>query len=235
MSFSDKDIHLVDILGIFSASNKHSRNWGKIYSLSQQYILNVLLSRYQSSTAKEFQSLTFDAFFCFFCPSRMNSQVEKAIKVLQKIKPESTQDLIEKKQNIWVQFTVKKMNDKQKIKPILIPLAEPLQEYNICLFTKDPQHDYKQYASNNVKVMGITKLKQKYATFEQKRLLLKSYDLFLCDSRIVEFMPKLLGKHFFAKKKHPIVIDFSKNVESQIENVKNSTVLHLTKGVSTYV
>ena len=165
----------------------------------------------------------------------MNSQVEKAIKVLQKIKPESTQDLIEKKPNIWVQFTVKKMNDKQKIKPILIPLSEPLQEYNICLFTKDPQHDYKQYASNNVKVMGITKLKQKYATFEQKRLLLKSHDLFLCDSRIVEFMPKLLGKHFFAKKKHPIVIDFTKHVESQIENVKNSTVLHLTKGVSTYV
>jgi hypothetical protein len=44
------------------------------------------------------------------------------------------------------------------------------------------------------KVIGISKLRTKYESFESKRELCKLYDLFLADDRIIPSLPKLIGE-----------------------------------------
>ena len=60
------------------------------------------------------------------------------------------------------------------------------------------------------KVIGISKLKANYHSYEEKRRLAASYDLFAADARIIPILPKLLGKSFFKKKKQPIPVDLTK-------------------------
>jgi hypothetical protein len=80
----------------------------------------------------------------------------------------------------------------------------------VCLFVKDHDGTGHKEAKARVrsiensgvqKVIGLTKLKANYFTFEQKRKLCDSYELFLADDRILPSLPKLLGKSFFKKKK----------------------------------
>eukprot|EP01048_Picozoa_sp_COSAG05_P024606 COSAG05_NODE_5864_length_1070_cov_1.369722_1_plen_85_part_00 len=52
-----------------------------------------------------------------------------------------------------------------------------------------------------VKVIGLTKLRDNYKTFEAKRNLCDSYDLFMIDRRVLPMASKLLGNSFFRKKK----------------------------------
>ena len=51
-------------------------------------------------------------------------------------------------------------------------------------------------------MIGISKLREKYKAYEQKRQLCDLYDVFVADERIVPALPKLLGKTFFEKKKY---------------------------------
>jgi hypothetical protein len=44
------------------------------------------------------------------------------------------------------------------------------------------------------KVIGLSKLRTKYESFESKRELCKLYDLFLADDRILPSLPKLIGE-----------------------------------------
>lgn len=160
-------------------------------------------------------------------------QIEKAVKCLYKIEQQKNELLPET--NIFCSFTLIEMMDKLRIKPILIPIQNAINSNaKICFFSKDPQQDFKpKFKALGIKVIGVKKLQQKYKAFEQKRELLKSFDLFICDSRIIDLLPKLLGKTFFQKKKHPIPIDMTKNLELEITKIKSGTVLHLNKGVCT--
>jgi len=56
--------------------------------------------------------------------------------------------------------------------------------------------------------------------------------LFFTDYRIERMLPKLLGKSFYSKKKHPVSIDFKKDIEKQIVSAKDSTYLYLKAGRS---
>jgi len=47
----------------------------------------------------------------------------------------------------------------------------------------------------------MAKLKTNYKSYELKRKLSDSYDLFLADKRLYHKLPHLLGKKFFEKKK----------------------------------
>lgn len=47
----------------------------------------------------------------------------------------------------------------------------------------------------------MEKLGTDYKSFEAKRKLSASYDLFLCDKRVYGRLSTLLGKKFFEKKK----------------------------------
>lgn len=169
-------------------------------------------------------------------------KVEKAVKALKKLSSTKS-ELLNETTMIWVSFTTRKIAEKQRIKPIPITISKSIvpPEAQICFISKDPQREYKDlFAKEGInvhKVIGITKLRQKYKAFEQKRELCSSYDLFLADSRVIEMLPKLLGKTFFDKKKqldiirHPAAVDMTKNPKVEIEKTIHSTFLHLNKGV----
>lgn len=88
------------------------------------------------------------------------------------------------------------------------PPLPPPPATSVCLFTKDPQREYKDLLASpevNVKfinrVVGVSKLKGKFKPFEPRRELLREHELFLCDERISGLVPGLLGKMFFEAKK----------------------------------
>lgn len=57
------------------------------------------------------------------------------------------------------------------------------------------------------RVIDIKKLEKKYHSYESKRQLRDSYDLFLADDRIITYLAKVLGKTFYATTpKRPIPV-----------------------------
>lgn len=81
----------------------------------------------------------------------------------------------------------------------------------MCLFTKDPAKPYKEMiASLGIKsiskIISVSKLCKKYGSFEAKRQLCSSFDVFLADTRVLSLLPKLLGKSFYERKKLPLPI-----------------------------
>jgi ribosome biogenesis protein UTP30 len=75
------------------------------------------------------------------------------------------------------------------------------------LIVKDPQREWKDKVqeanlSKVTKVIGVGKLRDKFKPFESKRQLCSQYNLFVADDRVVEMLPKILGKTFFLKKKY---------------------------------
>jgi len=146
-----------------------------------------------------------------------NSLLEKAVRALLKhasLKQQEERDrlktrpLFEEDELIYLTITLKKVPEKGKVKPITIPIPHPItnEDSEICIFTKDPQKEFKKIIldlkiPNVKKVISLTKLRRNYKTFKLKRELEASYDLFLTDDRIVHFLPALLGKAFFCKKK----------------------------------
>ncbi|KAI9149797.1 proteasome-interacting protein cic1 [Blastocladiella emersonii ATCC 22665] len=81
---------------------------------------------------------------------------------------------------------------------------------SVCVFVKDPQSDAKVVLANAgvkvARVLGVTKLRAKFATYEARRELCDTYDVFLADDRVIPMLPKALGKKFYDSKKVPIPI-----------------------------
>ena len=50
-------------------------------------------------------------------------------------------------------------------------------------------------------MIPVAKLKTHYKTFESRRQLCATYDVFLADKRVYQMLPRLLGKKFFLTKK----------------------------------
>lgn len=96
---------------------------------------------------------------------------------------------------------------KGRTKPYSIGIPHSLHSGSeICLIVKDPQRSLKDRLEKEpiegiVKVIGLTKLRDNYKTFEAKRNLCDSYDLFMIDRRVLPMASKLLGNSFFRKKK----------------------------------
>eukprot|EP01098_Paradermamoeba_levis_P005104 TRINITY_DN2172_c0_g1_i3.p1 TRINITY_DN2172_c0_g1~~TRINITY_DN2172_c0_g1_i3.p1 ORF type:complete len:341 (-),score=134.07 TRINITY_DN2172_c0_g1_i3:144-1121(-) len=136
-------------------------------------------------------------------------------------------------------ITLKKIPGAKKIKPIRIPLPHSLHESDatLCLFVKDPQRTFKEYIEEHrvkgiTKVIGVDKLRKKFSTFEAKRNLLHSYDLFAADDRVLPLLPRLIGKHFFDKKKQPAPVDVAKlsDLASEIQKTRKATFMFLNTG-----
>ena len=109
--------------------------------------------------------------------------------------------------------------DKNRLKPGKISIPHSLNtspSLSICLITADPQHAVKDaigdpafpttLSSRISKVIGYTKLKAKYKTFEARRQLLSEHDVFLADDRIIMRLVETLGKIFYKSSKRPIPI-----------------------------
>ncbi|KAL8727290.1 MAG: hypothetical protein Q9181_005765 [Wetmoreana brouardii] len=122
---------------------------------------------------------------------------------------------------IWLVLTTKKhIVDQQRLKPGKIPLPHPLNQSpttTICLITSDPQRQVKDtvahpsfptsLAPRITKVIGISKLKARYKSFESRRQLLNEHDIFLADARIITMLPKGLGKTFYKSPKKPVPVN----------------------------
>ncbi|KAL9591526.1 MAG: hypothetical protein Q9179_007632, partial [Wetmoreana sp. 5 TL-2023] len=122
---------------------------------------------------------------------------------------------------IWLVLTTKKhIVDQHRLKPGKIPLPHPLNQSpttTICLITSDPQRQTKDtiahpsfptsLAPRITKVIGISKLKARYKSFESRRQLLNEHDIFLADARIITMLPKVLGKTFYKTPKKPIPVN----------------------------
>ncbi|KAG2490229.1 hypothetical protein HYH03_011353 [Edaphochlamys debaryana] len=176
-------------------------------------------------------------------------QVEKAVQSLLKFvgqQKDKANDLFDDEEIFYLQIALKKMPMQQrKDKPVQLPLPHPLftiDGLDICLITKDSEegHDAKEAKKKLAKleknggvkkVIGTNKLRTKYESYEAKRQLCKSYDLFLADNRILPSLPKLLGKSFFKKRKQPIPVDLRKgNWGEQVKKACASTYLYKGSG-----
>ena len=125
---------------------------------------------------------------------------------------------------VWLVLTTKKhIIDKKRLKPGKIVLPHPYLQsttndgLRICLITADPQRLYKDLlthpsfptplAASVKRVVGITKLKAKYKSYESRRQLLSEYDVFLADDRVITYLPGVLGKVFYSSgTKRPIPV-----------------------------
>lgn len=139
----------------------------------------------------------------------------KAIRAIMQIvakKSANTNPLFEdRKETMIMQFNLGRIPDRRIMRPALIHLPHPMYgaTSDICYIAKDPQKKYKEMFMEKhpipglSKVIGLQKLRRNYKTLEQKRALADAFDLFLCDSRIVEMMPQVLGVVFYRKKNKP--------------------------------
>lgn len=65
-------------------------------------------------------------------------------------------------------------------------------------------------------MLGLSKLKDRYKSFETRRQLLAEHDVFLADARIITLLPKILGKTFYkACLKRPIPVNLQPSKSGQ--------------------
>ena len=141
---------------------------------------------------------------------------------------------------IWLVLTTKKhMTDKKHLKPHNVSLPHSLHtspNTSICIITPEPQRQFKNAIAHTsfppalskriAKVISIKKLEAKYHSFESKRQLRDSYDLFLADDRIVTYLARSLGKTFYnTTAKRPILV----SLEASKSKERKSAALPSTK------
>ncbi|PYH92210.1 ribosomal protein L1 [Aspergillus ellipticus CBS 707.79] len=121
---------------------------------------------------------------------------------------------------VWLVLTTKKhVVDKNRLKPGKIPIPHSLNaspSLSVCLITADPQRSVKnivadpafpQHLTSRIdKVIGYSKLKDRYKSFESRRQLLAEHDVFLADDRIIMRLVNTLGKVFYKSSKRPIPV-----------------------------
>ncbi|KAL2014515.1 hypothetical protein VTN00DRAFT_2040 [Thermoascus crustaceus] len=121
---------------------------------------------------------------------------------------------------VWLVLTTKKhVVDKNRLKPGKISIPHSLNaspSLSICLITADPQRAVKDVvadpsfptslSSRINKIIGYSKLKARYQSFESRRQLLAEHDVFLADDRIIMRLVSTLGKVFYKSSKRPIPI-----------------------------
>lgn len=151
--------------------------------------------------------------------------VECLLRVVEEAQKEKS-SLLEENIPIQLQYNFKKIPQlKNKRLHARIPHTLVTDDTDVCLFVKDvhkgaeDQEDKRDFTPSvrhfkqiveeaGVKkveeIIPVIQLKREYHDFEMQRKLCDSFDLFLCDERISKFMPKLLGKNFYKKRKFPI-------------------------------
>ncbi|PTB64887.1 ribosomal protein L1 [Trichoderma citrinoviride] len=154
------------------------------------------------------------------------AHIKKAAK--EKAEASSKRNLLEdddgeSEKTIWLTLTTKRhVSDKARLQPGKIPLPHSLNaspETTVCLITADPQRAYKNIVASDefpaelrkkvTRVIDVTKLKAKYSQYEAQRKLFAEHDVFLGDDRIINRLPKILGKTFYKttlKRPVPVVL-----------------------------
>ena len=123
---------------------------------------------------------------------------------------------------IWLVVTTKKhVSHQKRLKPSRIELPHSLnrnQTASVCLITSDPQRSFKEVLSHpsfpqslasRTRVLGVSKIKTRYKSFESRRQLVAEYDVFLADDRVITLLPRLLGKTIYQSSKRPIPVNLT--------------------------
>lgn len=174
------------------------------------------------------------------------SQVGKAVAELRKYTERAVQEatngksaLFEEEENdvskvLTVQLEFKKFfTNRAEFKQRLVAMAKPFKNagetLTTCLFLRDNfvTNDEQLAAVEAAKIptlkkiLTLTELKTVYKTFEKRRELYDTYDLFLVDDAILSSMPSVLGKTFYNNTPHkfPVCI--------KVSNTKNLKELSL--------
>lgn len=175
------------------------------------------------------------------------NQVSKAIKCIKDLVAKRHKDSLnilsnEDEELIYLNFVLGKLPLKYSLRPVTVPLTNSINGVNfntrVCLFVKDPKADFKQLEIDfpfKVKVIDVQKLKMRYSRFQDRRNLLKQFDMFLCDYKIYFLLKKLLGKPFYVHRKYPVPIKLNYENKEEIKNeivnhVENSGVFYMTNG-----
>lgn len=154
---------------------------------------------------------------------------------------------------LYLLLTLKKIPPKDLSKiPYKILLPHPLNSLaegslNLCLIIDDrpikspfritSEAAQKRIKSEGIpitKVLKLSKLKSEYNSFEARRKLFSSFDMFFADRRVYPLLPKYLGKQFYKKKRRlPVPLDLRQTNttwKEQIENACNSSLLSFGSG-----
>lgn len=138
---------------------------------------------------------------------------------------------------VWLILTTKKhVVDKNRLKPGKISIPHSLNSspsLSVCVITADPQRGVKdiiadpsfpESLSTHIdKVIGFSKLKARYQSFESRRQLLSEHDVFLADDRIITRLVPTLGKIFYKSSKRPIPIRIAEIEKVDGKRVKKDT------------
>ncbi|KAJ5974394.1 hypothetical protein N7481_011604 [Penicillium waksmanii] len=135
---------------------------------------------------------------------------------------------------VWLILTTKKhVVDKNRLKPGKISVPHSLNSspsLSVCVITADPQRSVKDIIADSAfpaelssrieKVIGFSKLKARYQSFESRRQLLSEHDVFLADDRIITRLVTTLGKIFYKSSKRPIPIRIAKIEKEDGKRIK---------------
>ncbi|KAL0079657.1 ribosomal protein L1/ribosomal biogenesis protein [Phycomyces blakesleeanus] len=163
------------------------------------------------------------------------SKAKKAVKALFKHELAKNQDSI---RNVWLTINVFEPVDQSKSNPTRILLKHSIQAPGTqrCLFTKDPTKPVKdllisKHIKGIHKVIGLTKLKKDYPTPEKRKLLMEQYGEFVADLRVMDKMPKLLGKDVYKKRREPLPLDLKKkDIQKEVIRAVKSTFMDFHTG-----
>jgi len=123
-------------------------------------------------------------------------------------------------------------------KHLYVTLPKPIWKFGeneICIivFDNDKESVKEKIEKEGLKakVIRISKVKKDYNRFEAKRKFCDSYVLFFADKRLFHQIASAVGKYFFKKKKHPILIDLNKgNIKNKIERIMAGTFFDIPTG-----
>ncbi|KAK7853074.1 uncharacterized protein LOC111990153 [Quercus suber] len=187
-------------------------------------------------------------------PTRVSPKViHKAVNALLKWQNTNSQSLTQKPQLLhhsdkffYLTLTLKKIpSQPNNTSPhkIQLPhtLLSPHLPPELCLIIDDRPHSNLNKASAKSKidseqipiskVLKLSELKSDFRSFEAKRKLCDSYDMFFADKRVVTLLSGLLGKPFSKKKKAPVPLDLKhNNWKEQVEKACSSALLFLGTG-----
>lgn len=181
-------------------------------------------------------------------PETISSAVSALLKWKQSKSASEKAQLLPQEEFFYLTLTLKHIPQNGcRVNPYKIPLPHPLiQDSEICLIIDDrpksklSSKEAKKKVQNDgilvSKVLKFSKLKTDYKSFEAKRKLCDSYDMFFAAKGVIPLLPKLLGKTFFKKKKLPLPIDLThKNWKEQIERACGSGLFYIKSGTCSVV
>lgn len=171
-------------------------------------------------------------------------QIKLAILVLQKLLADAESEnvfSIKEEQPILINFTLAKLPESYSLRPVSLPIRSALNK-RVCIFVKDPIEKFNELnvfpkgvdCNFSLSAISYSELLQDFHNYQERRNLVKQYDLFLCDHKIYMMLRKALGKAFYDAKKYPIAvpIDYSNaaTTESSIRNVVENRVFYMSNG-----